>query len=128
MNSFKKFLYILFVLDLTLAITGYFILSFTDQSIHYNDLLILLIVFSVIAFTTVFLFLKGQTKETKTQTFFTLVAISLKFLLDLILVLIWFAIAKKSLITSVIIFFVLYLSLTLTSVFFILKELKKKFL
>jgi hypothetical protein len=54
------------------------------------------------------------------------VAISLKFLLEMILALVWFIVAKKTALPSVLIFFVLYLALTLFTVLIILKTLKNR--
>lgn len=111
-----------------MAIAGYVILSLASLRIYYTDVLLLLLIFSGLSYLIVYIFVKGQTKDPRTQTFYSLSAVSLKMLLDLFLALIWFAIAKKNSLTSVFIFFVLYLSLTLTSTFFILNQLKKKLL
>jgi hypothetical protein len=54
----------------------------------------------------------------------TLVAVSLKFLLDMILALLWFFISKKNSLTYVFLFFVLYLTFTLFTTIVILKILK----
>jgi hypothetical protein len=56
----------------------------------------------------------------------SLVSISLKFLLEMLLALVWFIVAKKTSLTSVFIFFVIYLTLTLFSLSIILKTLKNK--
>jgi hypothetical protein len=56
----------------------------------------------------------------------TLFSFSLKFLLELILVLTWFFIAKKTGLPSVLSFFVLYLTFTLFLILIILKPLKKR--
>lgn len=128
MKNLGKYSRVLILQNIIIAFSGYLILAVTRQSSFFAELLILLVAFSGISLLTVFLFMKGQSKDARTQTFYSLVTISLKFLLDLFLALIWFAIAKKNSLTSVLIFFVLYLSLTLGSVFFILNKLKKKLL
>ena len=95
-------------------------------NIHLHDISVAGVGFSAISIITISIFFKGQTKETDSQTFHTLVALSLKFLLELIFALLWFIVAKKTSLESVLIFFVLYLALTLFSVFIILKILKNK--
>lgn len=92
------------------------------------DVVLLVLAFSTIALVTYIIFLIGQSKEPQSQTFHTLAAISLKLLLELVLVLIWFIAAKKNTLQDVIMFFVLYLALTLFSVIYILKILKAKML
>lgn len=69
-------------------------------------------------------FFIGQTKDTERQGFYTLVSISLKFLLELALALIWFLISKKTSLSSVLLFFVLYLTFTIFSIIMILNTLK----
>lgn len=91
-----------------------------------SDTIFLNLCFSAIAFIIVFIFLKGQTKGIQNQPLYTLVAISLKFMLDMAMALIWFTVIKKTGITSVILFFVLYLSFTLFTVWVILNTLKNK--
>ena len=71
------------------------------------------------------IFYIGQKKDSGTRTFYTLVSITAKFLIELIIALMWFLIGKKTSIPSVILFFVLYLSFTLFSISVILKTLKK---
>jgi hypothetical protein len=106
-------------------VAGYF---FSEIYLKFpvSDLIITSSVFSVIALITLFIFLKGQTKEPDSQTLHSLVALSLKFLLEIFFALIWFFIAKKTSLQSVLIFFVLYLALSLFSIRVILKTLKNK--
>ena len=91
-----------------------------------SDIVILSLIFSVIALLTILIFLRGQDKEPDNQTLHTLVSVILKFLMELVLALIWFFVAKKTSLTSVIMFFVIYLTLTLFSIGVILKALKNK--
>ena len=60
------------------------------------------------------------------QTMHTLIAVSLKFILEMILALVWFILWKKNSLASVFIFFILYLSLSLFSIGVIMKTLKNK--
>jgi hypothetical protein len=92
----------------------------------FRDAIILSAVFSIISITTILIFFKGQSKEPDSQTLYSLVALSLKFLLDMIFALLWFIVAKNTSLPSVLIFFVLYLALTLFSIWVIVKTLKNK--
>jgi hypothetical protein len=99
-----------------------------NQKISPADIVILSTVFSFIALITIIIFFKGQTKEPDKQTLYTLVAVSLKFLLEIVFALLWFILAKKTSLQSVLMFFVLYLALTLYAIWVIVKTLKNKVL
>lgn len=109
-----------------IALAGYLILTLADISIKYSHVLLLLAGFSLISLISVWIFHRGQSKDPQGKVMHTLVSLGLKFLMELVLALIWFVAAKKSSATSVIIFFVLYLTLTLFSVIYIVKILKSK--
>lgn len=94
--------------------------------VTFTDVLVLTFSFSFISFITLGIFLRGQAKEADSQTLHSLVSISLKLLLEMVLALVWFIVTKKTAIHSVLIFFVLYLTLTLFSLLIILKTLKNK--
>lgn len=91
-----------------------------------SDIIILSAVFTVVTSIAIVIFFRGNERNPESQTMHTLVAVSLKFILELILALVWFIVAKKSSFHSVFIFFVLYLTFTLVLVGIILKTLKNK--
>ncbi len=126
MKPTYKYIFLLFLLNILLLITGYLLVSFSVPRILFSDIAILTSVFTIIAVITLIIFLRGQTKNPESQTLHSLVAVGLKFLLDMTLSLVWFIVAKKTSLQSVIIFFVLYLALTLFSVLVILRVLKNK--
>lgn len=126
MKPTYKYIFLLFLLNILLLISGYLLVSFSVPGILFSDIAILTSVFTIIAVLTLIIFLRGQTKNPESQTLHSLVAVGLKFLLDMALALVWFIVAKKTSLQSVIIFFVLYLALTLFSVLVILKVLKNK--
>jgi hypothetical protein len=110
-----------------LAIAGGFILvSVAELEIKYIDIIILSLSFSTISLVTITIFHRGQSRDPESQTMHSLVGVGLKFLLDLVLALLWFIVAKKNSLQYVLIFFVLYLTLTLFLVLHILKTLKNK--
>ena len=106
--------------------TGYFLTKIVKLNLVFTNIVILSLLFSVIGIVTFAVFLIGQKREPASQTFHSLVAISLKFLLELGLALIWFIVAKKNSVQSLLIFFVIYLTLTLYSILVILKILKNR--
>ncbi|MGD0755507.1 MAG: hypothetical protein ABR927_10650 [Bacteroidales bacterium] len=104
----------------------YLLVSIVKLNLLFSDIVIASSSFSVIAFITILIFLKGQTKEPDGQTLYVLVAVSLKFLLEIVFALLWFIVAKKTSLPSVLMFFVLYLALTLFTIWIILKTLKNR--
>jgi hypothetical protein len=113
-------------LDGLFLITGYFLVPALNIDASFSEIAILTAVFSAIALITIIIFLKGQKKEADSQTLYSLVALSLKFLLEIVFALFWFFIAKKKSLPDVLMFFLLYLALTLFSVGSIVKTLKNK--
>jgi len=126
LKPLHKYILLLLLLNILLLGAGYFLASVANLNNLCTDIAILSLVFSLITFITLVIFLRGQTKEPDSQTLHSLVAIGLKFLLELVLALIWFIVAKKTALPSVLIFFVLYLTFTLFSIRIILKTLKNK--
>jgi len=118
----------LLLLYVLLLLSGYLFVSVVNPKISLGDIIILSTVFSLIALITITIFLKGQAKEPESQPLYSIVAIGLKFLLEIVSVLLWFIVAKKTSLQSVLMFFVLYLTLTLFTLWVILKTLKHKVL
>jgi len=98
------------------------------MGIQFGNLALLSAVFTVIALVTIIIFIRGQGKEAASQTMHSLVSVTLKFLLELVLAFVWFFVAKKTELSSVVLFFVLYLAFTLFSVILMTKTLKNKYL
>jgi len=121
-----KYLLVLVLLNVLLIIAAYLVVSELKLNLYFSDIVILSSSFSIIAFVTLLIFFKGQSKEPDGQTLYILTSVSLKFLLEIIFALIWFIIAKKTSLPSVLMFFVLYLSLSLFSIWVILKTLKNR--
>ena len=106
--------------------TGYLLQPVFEINNYITDLVILSIVFTLISILTISVFLRGQSKEPQSQAMHTLVSFGIKFLLELILALLWFIVAKKTSTQSVFMFFVLYLTFSLILIFTGLKTLKNK--
>jgi len=126
MKSVFKFIQLLVILEILILAAGYFIFSQTNTAISFNEVMILSAFFMLIALFTLIIFFRGQSREPASQTLHSLVAVTLKFLLELVLALVWFFVSKKTGLTSVVLFFVLYVAFTLFSVFIMLKTLKTK--
>jgi len=114
------------LLNILLIGTGYFLSPLIKNIFIIKDLVLLSLLFSLTTIIALIIFLRGQTKDPESQTMHSLVSVSLKFLLELVLALLWFIVIKKTGLASVLIFFVIYLTFTLLSVWVILKTLKNK--
>jgi uncharacterized membrane protein len=124
----KPFKYLLFLLLLTviMIIFGVLINILLSINLRIIDIICLTLSFSAASLISIIVFLKGQIKDIKSQSFYTLVAISLKFLMVLVIALMWFIVAKKTSISYILLFFVLYLTFTMFLIYMILKTLKTK--
>lgn len=126
MKPIRNYFLILLFLNILFLGAGNFLILYYNLKLVLIDIGILGSAFSVITLITIVFFLKGQNKEPDSQTLYSLVSVSLKFLMELLLALVWFFVAKKTSITSVLLFFVIYLTLTLFSIWVILNTLKNK--
>lgn len=126
MKPLKKNIILLLFLNILLAGAALLSVTYFELKISLISIVFLSFLFSVIALITIFIFLRGQSKDPESQTLHSFVAIGLKFLLEMFLALVWFIVAKKTSLISVVLFFVLYLALSLFSVWVILKTLKHK--
>jgi hypothetical protein len=122
-HSFRYILFLILI-NILLFITGCLLRFILRLNFPLREIITLSTTFSVISVITLVIFFRGQTREPASQTLHTLVSISLKFLLDMILALVWFFVSNKTSLTSVFIFFVIYLALTFFIVMVILKTLK----
>ena len=123
---FKKYSIGLLLIDLLVIFTGYLLVSFTDISLQLTGIVLLTLGFSAIILISFYIFYRGLKKEPASQTMHLLASIAAKMLLEMVLALICFFVAKKTGTSSLLLFFVLYLALSLYSIFFILNTLKNK--
>ena len=125
-SDFKDYLIRLFLLASVILAAGYLIMTLSKINMQSGDLLILTGCFSLITGTSLYIFCRGQTKEQSDRVMYLLVAISVKMLLEMVFALLWFFAAKKTTLTSLILFFVLYLAFSLFSIILMLKTLKNR--
>ena len=114
------------LLTFFLLIAGLVINSLANAGIRIIDVSVLTFCFLIISIIAIYIFHRGQKKEPDNQTMHILVAISVKLLLELILVLVWFIVAKKKGTASLLLFFVLYLAFSIFSIYLMLNTLKHK--
>jgi hypothetical protein len=116
----------LLYLILICLISGYFILRFLKISLSFVDFSALVLCFALITYIVLLVFIKGNNRDPQGRTMHILTALGIKILAELVLALIWFFAFKKNSLSSLIIFFVLYLAFSLFSTFFMLNTLKYK--
>jgi len=121
-----NYIILLCLLVLLIITAGSLLIKYTPVHLALNEIIILSFVFTVISLLVVFIFLRGQKRDPDSQTIHTMVSVILKFILELVIAMVWFFIAKKTALTSVILFFILYLAFTLFIIFVILNTLKNK--
>ncbi len=126
MKLLAKSVFLLALLEVVVLAAGSLVISSFNISLTYNEIGTASAVFTLISLLILIIFFRGQGREPASQTMHSLVAVSIKFLAELIFAFLWFFIAKKTGLSSVILFFVLYLTFTLFSVMILLKTLKSK--
>lgn len=126
MKRIYGYLPLLVISLLLIAGSAFLINKFSGISLSLKDLIILSLLFAVISVITLAVFLRGRERTPESQAMHTLIAVSLKLLLDMILALIWFFVSKKGSLTYAVSFFVLYLLFTFFTLFVILKILKTR--
>lgn len=126
MKPLYRNLLIVLSLNFPLFFLALFLLPKNQTDFNPGNVLFLSVIFTLITSVSLVIFFRGLTREPDTHTMHTIVSISLKFLLEMILALIWFIVVKKSSFESVLIFFVLYLTFTMTLVLMMLNPLKTR--
>jgi len=126
MKPVIRYIRLLAILEILFLAAGFFVISRSGIGLGFGEIALLSGIFAIIALVTIIIFFRGQGKDAASQTMHSLVSVTLKFLLELVLAFIWFFAAKKTGMSSVILFFVLYLAFTLFSVLIMMKTLKNK--
>lgn len=121
-----RYIQLLVLLEIIVLAAGWFIISEPATGIGFSETALLSLFLAFIALVTLLIFFRGRKRDPAAQTMHSLVAVTLKFLLELVVALLWFFVAKKTGLSSVILFFVLYLAFTLFSILIMLKTLKDK--
>lgn len=121
-----KYAAYLLVLTLSFLIIGLFLIPNQISGISRNQFLLTLSFYFLVNLVVISLFFKGKRKDPKKSLLYTFSAISAKFLLYLLFIVIYFLVTKNLSTTYLIVFFILYLAFTLFTVLAIVKALKAK--
>ncbi len=124
--TFKKIILRLILLSCLLFVAGYLSITMLNTALSRYDLLILILCFFAINLTILSIFIRGLRKEPAGRTIYLIAAISVKMLMEMVLALSWFFLAKKTSASSLLLFFVLYLAFSLFSIYLMLNTLKNK--
>ena len=97
MKIARRFTLPLLILYLVICAGGFLFSSLSGISFSFSDYVVLATLFLVINFLQLFIFFRGQSHDPESTTMHTLVSVSVKFLLEMVLALIWFIVIKKTL-------------------------------
>ena len=126
MKKLIKPVLFLLILEILVIVAGLIMAGYVNIGLEFFEIIAVSAGFTLITLLTFIVFFRGQDREPSSQTMHSMVAISFKFLIELVFAFVWFFIAKKTGLSAVLLFFVLYLTFTLFSVIVILKTLKNK--
>jgi len=126
LKTLTKQLLNLLLLLIIIFVTGFLLTRFIDIGLGFTDIIAVSGGYTLITVLIFMIFFRGLNKPPDSQTMHSMVAIVIKFLMELVFAFTWFFLAKKTGLSSVLLFFVLYLTFTLFSVIIILKALKDK--
>lgn len=126
MGAFRKYLVHSIFLTVILLIAGFIFSTSAKTGPGFTEIAILTFSFAVLTILCLYIYFRGIKKEPSGRTVHLLAAISVKILCEMILALVWFFIAKKTGLPSLLCFFILYLAFSLFSIFSMLNTLKNK--
>jgi len=126
MNIYLKYLTPLLILFMVISCGVMMINSFFILGMENPAIVLLTLSFAISTLLSLIVFIRGLPREPDVQTMHTFTAVGIKFLAELFVALLWFAVAKKTSAKYILLFFVLYLAFSLFSIIVILKALKKK--
>jgi hypothetical protein len=122
----KKFIFQLLALVSALLFAGYILPDLIHINISFSEISILTLCFAAVTLIAIYIFHRGMKKDPSGRTMYIMVALSIKMLIEMVLALFWFFVAKKTSLTSLVLFFVLYLAFSLFSIALMLSTLKNK--
>lgn len=124
MRTFLRDISILTLVALVVFVLIYLSLKNIPFFYKATDALVILPAFLLIFILVLTVSHAGSGKKADTRGFFTLSAIALKFFLPATLAVIWFEVLKNTTYADVLLFFIVYLSLSITAVLLIIRNLK----
>jgi len=126
MKSNLKYLLTILILIFLLFCTGLLIDSRLHLDFNTLELFNLTISFALVSIISLIVYFRGFAKSHGERAMHTFTSVSIKFIMELFIALIWFLIAKKTTPSCVLLFFVLYLSFTLYFIWVVINTLKNK--
>ncbi|RLD36394.1 MAG: hypothetical protein DRI73_00785 [Bacteroidetes bacterium] len=114
----------LLILSVFFFIAGQLLIPQLLPELNLNSFYLTLSYFLIVNILVLFLFFKGSSINPEKAIIYTLLTISLKFILYISYILIYYLITKNLSKGYLIIFFVLYLAFSFFTLFAVLKELK----
>jgi hypothetical protein len=127
-KDFRKYSLILALFGLLLLLAGFIIIKTTGLHILFSEIALLIFFFAIINISALAVFFRGQSHGASSQTLHSLFSVSIKFLLELVLTLIWLIVLKKTAMALVIMFFLIYLAFSSFLLIVVLKTLKNRLL
>jgi hypothetical protein len=118
--------FFLFIQSLLIILTVIGLSKVRPAIFAWTDAVVLTVCFTVAALISLLIFFNGNSSDARKSVLMTLVAVSVKFLLSLIIALLFFVIFKNRETGSVILFFILYLAFTVFILLTFLNILKEK--
>ena len=126
MKLILRNIFVTIILGCLIAGIGSLTLLLTGTEKLLSDLLIISSAFTLIIIVCISIFTEGQSKMPQKSFLYTIISMGIKLLLEMILAIFWFAVAKKNNLEVVLMFFILYLPFTMFLILTILKTLKNK--
>jgi len=125
-KDFRKYSLIMAIFGLLLLLAGFVIIKATGIKILFSEIAFLVFFFEIINISALAVFFRGQSHQAPSQTLHSLFAVSIKFLQELVLTLIWLIVLKKTGMALVIMFFLIYLAFSSFLLIVVLKTLKNR--
>ena len=126
MKNNLKYLLVLINLFLLLLCSGVLIDSKLELDFNTLELFNITIAFTITSMICLIVYFRGFSREPREKAMHSFAAISLKFLVELFIALIWFGVAKKTTPSCILLFFVLYLAFSLYFIWVIFNTLKNR--
>ena len=126
MKIFGKYIFYLLIIEIIILAAGFLVVSNLNVNLLLSEITVLSIVFALLTLLILAIAFRGMNKDPDSKTLHIMVALGLKFLIELVFAFLWFFVGKKTGLSSVLLFFVLYLAFTLFSILAIVKTLNYK--
>ena len=126
MKQFKRYILFLILFEISVLGIGFLVTEIADINLQFSEIAALSGIFTILTSLLLLIVFRGLSGDAGRRTLHILVAIGLKFIVELVFAFLWFFVGKKIELSSVLLFFVLYLAFTLFSTLVILKTLNYK--